>query len=212
MSELARAPENPAGPSPYSTGQTRRAGALGSLGSAGRFVLRKLLWLVISALQQMWRHPLLTLALLVAVALGYTQYQHRQESGTPPAEADFEIAAALPPAASVQRYLDAQRNLDAGALWDQYTDGYKTYRLNRGETLQTIQSNFDDLAEQGASFGESVYLGGHPTDSGATRYIYMTPLSSPGQGVQATLQVLYVDSSGLISNVAVVIEHPTPPE
>jgi hypothetical protein len=40
----------------------------------------------------------------------------------------------------------------------------------------------------------------------------MTPLSSPGQGVQATLQVLYVDSSGLISNVAVVIEHPTPPE
>lgn len=167
-----------------------------------RFILRRLLWLIIRLIRGIWRHPVATLLLVVAIYAGYRGYQEFLVTPEPPPPApEFDIAPAIPPAESVVRYLAAQHDFDADGMWATYSETAKAANLQQGSSLETLRRVTETIRSQGIKYGDSAYVGGYKTDGNRSFYFYVTTLEDPiGEKLQI-YQVFYVDTDGTILRV-----------
>jgi hypothetical protein len=165
-----------------------------------RYVLRKLLLVVVTVIAQAWRHPVISLALAVALVVGYQQlYQDSGSAETAePGVTDLRVGY-IEPAAVVLAFLEAQRAGDADAVWATYSEAWKGVLLERGDSPEATRQNYADARSAGAEVGESFYVGATRQTNGETAYVFSTPQSIPGAGVQDVIQIFHVGSDGLIT-------------
>ena len=168
-----------------------------------RFLIRRFLWVTIRLGRGVWRHPTLTLALIIAVFLafrGYERYLVPQASPGDPGQ--YTIAEAIPPPRPVAEYLSAQRKFDADAMWNTYSEQAKAANLAQGSSLQTLRQTTHQMQLQGLQFGDSHYIGGYRTEQGGSAYyFYVTGVQDP-QGHSADIyQIFTADSEGKVMHV-----------
>jgi hypothetical protein len=171
-------------------------------GGALRFVLRKLLWIVFSILRLAWRHPALTLLLAIVAYLGYQQVQAYfappPSTAPPPA---IQAAPLIQPPESVQQYLEGQRNFDAEAMWDAFSEETKAVHLAEGSSLSTFKRAIERMRESGLRYGDSQYIGGYRLENGLSYYFYVTEVrNDAGQSAQV-YQIFIVDKEGKVIEV-----------
>jgi hypothetical protein len=162
-----------------------------------RYLLRKVIWLVVRVFRVAWAHPLITLALFMAIAVGYQGYDRyiREEAPPPPPE-QFDIVVAIPPAPAAQQYVEAEKNLDADALWDSLSEQLKTQYLSRGFTLETLRQQLDGFTTSGIRVGDSRYVGGvagGADDGTFDHYFFVTELHFSNGQRGDLYQVIVID-------------------
>lgn len=172
------------------------------VGRALRFLLRKLLWIVFSVLRLAWRHPALTLLLGIVAYLGYQQAQAYfappPSTAPPPA---IQAAPLIQPPESVQQYLEGQRNFDAEAMWDAFSEETKAAHLAEGSSLSTFKRAIERMRESGLRYGDSHYIGGYRLENGLSYYFYVTEVrNDAGQSAQV-YQIFTVDKEGKVIQV-----------
>lgn len=160
-----------------------------------RYFLRKLLWVLIRVLRAGWRHPIVSLILIIAAGLGYQGYnEYIKEEPPPPPREVYDIAPAIPPPDAAEAFLQAQREFDGAAIWDMLPEETKTNLLGQGVTKQVYAQRFLNLRANGVFFGDSVYVGGVKGTSGIDHYFYVTTLPLGNGQVTEIYQVLFIDS------------------
>ncbi len=168
-----------------------------------RFLLRRSLWVIIRSGRGIWRHPTLTLALIVAVFLAYQGYERFLAPQPAPVDpGQYEIVQAIPPPLPVAEYLSAQKNFDADAMWNTYSEQAKAANLAQGSSLQTLRQTTQQLQLQGLQYGESHYIGGYQIQPGGhTYYFYVTKVQDPRGNAAEIYQIFIADSDGKVLRV-----------
>lgn len=198
-----------AAPDGYSSPPSKR-GLLGRfwailhvLLSVLRFLLRRFIWVTVRAGRGVWRHPTLTLATILAVFLAYQGYERfLAPPPTPVDPGNYEIVQAIPPPLPVVEYLSAQKNFDADAMWNTYSEQAKAANLAQGSSLQTLRQTTQQLELQGLQYGDSHYIGGYQVQQGShAYYFYVTKVEDP-QGTSAEIyQIFITDGDGRVQRV-----------
>ncbi len=168
-----------------------------------RFLLRRSLWVIIRSGRGIWRHPTLTLVLVVAVFLAYQGYERFLAPQPAPADpAHYEIVQAIPPPLPVAEYLSAQKNFDADAMWNTYSEQAKAANLAQGSSLQTLRQTTQELQLQGLQYGESHYIGGYQIQPGGhAYYFYVTKVQDPRGNAAEIYQIFIADGDGKVLRV-----------
>ncbi|MBX6343127.1 MAG: hypothetical protein IRY97_11760 [Thermomicrobiaceae bacterium] len=166
-----------------------------------RFVIRRLLWLVISLVRALWRYPIVALALVLALYLGYRGYQDYLAPQPPPSTTpQYDIAPAIPPADAVVHYLQAQRDFNAEEMWQSLSGKAQAANIEQGNSLGTLRERTESLRSSGVRYGKSAYIGGYRLPQGLASYFYVTEVSN-GDGAAEIYQVFLVDTDGKILNI-----------
>ncbi len=168
-----------------------------------RFLLRRFLWVTVRVGRGVWRHPILTLVSILAVVLAFQGYQ--RFLAPPPAPVDpghYEIVQAIPPPLAVAEYLSAQKNFDADAMWNTYSEQAKAANLAQGSSLQTLRQTTQQLQIQGLEYGDSHYIGGYQIQQGShAYYFYVTKVRDPKGNAAEIYQIFIADDDGKVLRV-----------
>jgi hypothetical protein len=159
-----------------------------------RYLLRKLLLVLVLVIRAGWRHPIVSLLLIIAAGVGYQGYnEYVKEDPPPPPREVYDIAQAIPPPAIADDYLAAQRDYDGEAIWDMLPEATQTNLLSQGVTKQIYAQRMQNLRANGVNFGDSVYVGGVEGADGINRYFYVTTMPLGNGQVTNIYQVLFID-------------------
>ena len=110
---------------------------------------------------------------------------------------------AIPASPAVEQYLKGQAAFDASPIWNAMSDSAKAAAQSSGQGVDTLQTQLDQLRQQGGQFGEVVYVGGYPMQDGGRFYFYVLSVRNAGQPgqVQQVPFVFTVDRDGKIAKV-----------
>lgn len=168
-----------------------------------RFLLRRSLWVTIRVGRGVWRHPTLTLALILAVFLAFQGYERFLAPHPAPVDpGHYEMVQAIPPPLPVAEYLSAQKNFDADAMWNTYSEQAKATNLAQGSSLQTLRQTIQELQLQGLQYGDSHYIGGYQIQPGGhAYYFYVTKVQDPKGNAAEIYQIFIADGDGKVLRV-----------
>lgn len=167
-----------------------------------RFLLRRFIWVTVRVGRGVWRHPTITLALIIAVFLAYRGYERFLAPQAAPGDpGHYEIAEAIPPPQPVAEYLSAQRNFDADGMWNAFSEQAKAANLAQGSSLQTLRQTTQQLRLEGLQYGSSHYIGGYKTQQANAYYFYVTGVQDPNGHAADIYQIFIADADGKILHV-----------
>ncbi len=122
-------------------------------------------------------------------------------AGSPGRETlSITVADQLPQPAVVERYLKAQAEFDAKAMWDTMADRLKIRMMATNNSQEQLQKELDTARQQQRRYSSAVYVGGLELDGGKSAYFYVLTMESAG-GSSRLPYTFVVDQEGKITNI-----------
>src|SRR5262245_23139753 len=177
VSAPAALPAQPA-PNPIAP-PTRRPGRFLVLRRLTRLLFRR--WLYAMTILFRWMRPAIGyLAVIVALlgVIGWMAVQLWWPAGDAPKDARV---APLPPASSVESFLQGQQTYNAELMWQAYSSDYQAAQLERGATKAVLQAQADSQRRRGLQYVRADYIGGVVLEDGRSMYFYTVDLALEAQ-------------------------------
>jgi hypothetical protein len=105
--------------------------------------------------------------------------------------------AALPPAPSVEHYIQGQQTFDANLMWEALSPKYQANQLEQGISKATLQAQVDKERSQGFQYSHYDYVGGIKLDNGGNMYFYAVDVALQSQHLKVPYTYI-ADTDGKI--------------
>lgn len=154
-------------------------------------------------------HPLSSLAIVVAVAVGFFFVSGRvpqpflAQAGSPAATTQVMAKGNMPASAATEDFMHGQASFNAELVWNSLSDNLHSSLASQGGTIEALQEQLDQYRQEGRFMDNFTYVGGFSPASGTTFYFYVATIRRPELGGQPdnVFFAFTVDPTGKILSV-----------
>jgi hypothetical protein len=138
-------------------------------------------WLYAMSILFRWLRPAIGYLVVIVALLGVIGWMSAKLWWPGGDSARDVRVAPLPPASSIETFLQGQQTYNADLMWQAYSPDYQAAQLERGATKDVLQAQADSQRRRGLQYVRADYIGGVKLEDGRSMYFYTVDLALQAQ-------------------------------